>query len=407
MLPASPVPPRVATKTGLIAAAFIGLAAVATAAAPRGKTHMLYMGADVEVEHEGAVRRVEGVEGTSFVVVVDGQHVIVPARKGLLNIRIDEMLKVSRTFVTISELKGERAYTPANDPRRKFHEVASAAGAANSGVHDAAVFAVNSGAYAQSLASNDSAPLQSIVEAQTAAGAAMQQFESGISALNGDMNSVGYHASQLQAELAEERYDAFEVTFDISSEHYFEKPYAVVVLRYREQAERPQTARNWIYAQTLPPLTEKSRSIRMLRGGFPPGFHVESYRVHIYDAGVEVATSVSRKRVWLNDDEAFQFAVIEYVGRHRDATLSPRALKSYVPTDIRLRLPEQKINRTLYVKVGKDGRATGAFLDEACAKKISDPDLEEVLLNLRFNPALHKGRAVEGVAPVNLAQLST
>lgn len=367
---------------------------------------MLYMGADVEVEHQGAVRRVEGVEGTAFVVVVDGQRVVVPARKGLLNIRIDEMLKVSRTFATISDLKGERAYTPANDPRRKFLEVAGGTGAAGSGLHDAAAFAVASGAYAQSVAGNDSAPLNAVIEAQVAAGAAMQQFESGIASLSGDMNSAGYHASQMQAELAEERYDAFEVTFDISSEHHFEKPYAVVVVRYREQAERPQTARNWIYAQTLPPLTEKPRKIQMLRGGFPPGFHVESFRVHIYDSGVEAATSVSRKRVWLNDDEAFQFAVIEYVGRHRDATLGPRAVKSYVPTDIRLRLPEEKINRTLYVKVGKDGRPTGAFLDEACAKKIPDPDLEEILLNLRFNPALNKGKAVEGVAPVNLAQLS-
>lgn len=387
----------------------------ATAPAPKGppapKTHTLYMGADIAVERGGELYRVQDVQGDSFVIVVKGERVLVPMRANPVTLKINESLKVTRKSATIEKLRGERAYTPGADPHRKFaREVGIAAGAAADVDLAAATLAgAQSGLQAaqQLQGANPGGDFSGqIAAAERNVANATQRLDSMSSFASSNLANPGYYAGLLQAELEKKLFDALEVSFEISAASPLENPYVVIVARYREQEGKPGTARNWIYAQALDTVDAKPRKVYVLRGGFPPGFDMEHYQVHLYDRGAEIATNVSRKRVPLTTEEAFQYSVIEYVARHKGTTLRARALPPELSGDLRTRLPADGFDRTHFVKVGKDGKPSAVFLDEQCTRQLGDAELAAAFLALRFHPALDKGKPVEGVAEVNLGELT-
>ena len=58
------------------------------------------------------------------------------------------------------------------------------------------------------------------------------------------------------------------------------------------------------------------------------------------------------------------------------------------------------------MKVNSDGFARGAFYDEGCTRPVDDDYLQTVVKELRFKPALDKGKPIDGVASVNLGKLA-
>jgi hypothetical protein len=46
-----------------------------------------------------------------------------------------------------------------------------------------------------------------------------------------------------------------------------------------------------------------------------------------------------------------------------------------------------------------------AYVDESCSHTVDDPYLQSVIRDIRFNPALEKGRPVEGIALLKLGDL--
>jgi hypothetical protein len=176
----------------------------------------------------------------------------------------------------------------------------------------------------------------------------------------------------------------------------------IVTVRYREKADRPDKARIWVYAEKLPPIDAKPEKIRLFRGGFPPGYELEDYRMHLYENGSEIATSASRKQVALTADEAFQVTVVDYPGKNRDQTLGPVPARTFWPADLRARVPAAKQGQTVYLKVGKDGKPLGTFVDKSCTHALADAEIDVVMAELRFYPALASGKPIEGVATVRL-----
>jgi hypothetical protein len=77
-----------------------------------------------------------------------------------------------------------------------------------------------------------------------------------------------------------------------------------------------------------------------------------------------------------------------------------------LPAELPVRLAEGKYGETFYVMVSKDGLAREAFADASCTRRIDDPFLVSVVRTIRFKPALAQGRAVEGVAALNLNKLT-
>jgi hypothetical protein len=182
-------------------------------------------------------------------------------------------------------------------------------------------------------------------------------------------------------------------------------PYFLLVARFREPKAPASSARNWIYAKSLEPLSSTPVRFKLLKGGFPRGYILEDFDVHLYNRGDEVATNVSPKRVPLTRDEAFEYVKIQYLGSHKAATLPPTPAMGKLPPDLHSRLSGGQFSREYYVKVSKEGLAQGAFMDEACSQKIEDGYLENVVKSIRFRPALDKGKPTEGVARLKLEDL--
>ncbi len=377
-------------------------------AAPVLKPYMLYMGANLSVEKDGKVWPVQGVQRNSFVIDVDGRRVVV--RDSELRMKIDNALKLTKGGATIIKLTAERAYTSANDPRHHAREAMMLAGEASDSV-DQSVATLNDmqgvdGREQQTIAHWDPragpppAPTYSAADLANAAGAVQQS----VLAQGSTMNSVPDAIAKEQEELDRQLFDAFRLSFQISSPTPLTDPYLVVVVRFRESPDDAKTTRLLIYAQVLPTINDKPETVRLFRGGFPRGYQLEDYQIHLYEHGTEVATNAAPKHMAMTGDEAFQYSLIDYEIRNREQTKPPAPAKAYWPADLADRLPEAKLDRTVYVKVGRDGRVAGFYENAACSRPVSDAALEAVRSDLHFYPALAKGKAVESVVAFNLGQ---
>ena len=411
----SPLIARSAAFPGLIsslivlfAAAPVPGAAAPEAAAPQPKTHTLFMGADLEVQVSQGFSRVRDVAGETFLVSADGKELSVPMNGGPVNLRVQQSLKLTPASATIANLKGERAYTPANDPGKRFMREQPGTNAQDMIARaDGAYMVISNLAAAGGTASGGGAsgpggmPIAS-GEVQAARNVA----ENAGTATFAEGNNIGNYVTKMQGELAQELFDAMEVTFEVSSEKPLTAPYVLIIARYHEKDAKPVKSRNWIYAKALAPIDQKPRKIQVKAAGFPPGFVMEDFKVHLYDHGQELATNVADRRVPLTRDEAFQYVMIDYVSSHKDATLPPTPAMGKLPADLRSRLTSGQLAQTLFVRVGKDGLPAESFVDAACSQKVTDPYLQSVVADIRFKPALEKGKAVEGIAQLNFSDLS-
>ena len=402
--------PPVATAAGGLV--FVGLCMVLTSVssgAPAGaeaeaRTHTLFMGADFDVQSNKVFHRVRDVSGGSFVIKVNGEEILVPMNQAPVEFRIQQSLKLTEHSATIGDLKGERAYSPANDPVKKF--VREQPGGASHLQSSQAAMGSTLAQRDLGIAKSSGSPANIVAQVQQQANSASASYSSALSAEGSDFNNVGSYSAKLQEELAKKLFDAMDVTFEVASPQPLNSPYVVIVAQYRERDERPGIAHNWIYARTLEPIDSKPRKVRLLQGGLPPGFELLNFKLHLYDRGQELATNVADKRVPLTRDEAFLYLKIDYVSSHKEATLPPTAAMGKLPADLRSRLTSAQFAHTFFVKVSKDGLPGEVFLDEACAQKADDSYLLSVIRDIRFNPALDKGRAVDGVARLNFDSLT-
>jgi hypothetical protein len=388
-----------------------GLAA-AEPAGPAPKTHRLFMGSTLSVVSKDTTLPVRDVRDDAFVVVGPRGEVVIPAQDGEFRLKIDDTLKLTTEFATVERLSFERTYTPENDPMKKFADAARVStylgennDAADAAIRQAQVaVGFNQAAVANSAGANG----QIVAMAQSNLAIAQAQLNQAESASqraqsmnNMDVFSTTTTSNRLTTEIAAETYDALRVTFSVASARPLKAPYLVIFMRFLEQKDRPDTANIWVYAEKLPDLDEHPRNVTILRGGFPPGYHIDSHHVHLYEGATEIATSVSRKQVTLTADEAFQYSVIQHITANRGQTRAPAKARFFWP-DLSSRLLPEKLTRMVYVKVNKQGHALGIFEDEACQQPVADPDIAPLSSELRFFPALDQGKPVEGIAAVKL-----
>lgn len=368
---------------------------VASPAAGAGAmTHTLFMGTDIDVQQNKAFYRVENVAGGSFVIKVDGQEKSIPMKFSSVNLKLSPQLKLTETSVEVAKLTVERSYTPNNDPNKKFM-AAQMAGAAQTMVGQSA----HTAALAQQTLAAESRNVgppafPNPVDYAAQAATAQREFNSAVGTMDSDQSSSGYSAGKLADELAEEMFDAIEITFEISAEKSLNSPYAVIVAQFREKDAKPNEVKNWIFATELEPITGTVRRVRIKEGGFPRGFELKNYQLHLYNRGQELASTVAPKRVALTRDEAFDYVMLDYLSSHKGRSVPASLAMGRLATGLRNSLQTP----ALFVKVSKDGLSLGTYSDEACSQKIDDPALENALRDLRFKPALDKGKPVDGVA---------
>jgi hypothetical protein len=383
---------------------------VVNAPAPTAKPYTLFLGAEVSVERQKQYYRVKDVDLGAFLIAVKGEPVRVPMDRGRVNLKVDPALKLTEQSANIADLKAERAYTPARDPIRKFvREQPGIAGMAAVGkAMEAYDFALRQQAAGQlgAAARTGFGNLPS-TPGDSAVNQALQGIDRTLFTTNhSDMYNPGYFAGRAQEELAKQLFDAMDVRFTVSSERPLSHPYLLLITTFRPVDATPGAVQNWIYAQELPPVGPKPQKVHIQQGGFPEGFELKHCSVHLYNDGVEIATNVASKRVPLTRDEAFQYVVMEHLSSHKGANVAASLVLNQLPPDLRDRVVRGDYGGTYYVRVSRDGLGMGIFHDHACARPVDDGYLVNLVKDLRFRPALEKGKPVESIYPLSLAPLS-
>ena len=393
-------------------AAVLALASAVPAAVPDGanagsKTYTLFMGADLDVQLNKVAYRVLDVTGGSFVVKVDGKDLLVPMNEGPVSLRVAHSLKLTEAAASIADLKGERAYTPGNDPVKKYMAQQGQAVASQDAIAAAGVN-MTSARTMTNVMTRNAAPGPSGAEAGFPTAdprMAEQQYNAANAAALSDFGNNGALVGKMQDELHEGLFDAMDISFQVSAVNPLNSPYVVVVAQYRERNTPPGALHSWIYARALEPIDSKPRKVRILQGGFPQGFELERFQVHLFEHGEELATNVADKRVPLTRDEAFQYVLIDYVSSHKGASLPATPAMGRLPADLRTRLDSGQLTQRFFVKVSKDGLPVETYADESCSRKVDDPYLQSVIQDIRFKPALEKGRPIEGIALLRFCDL--
>ena len=369
-----------------------GILRSADSAAPSPpKTHVLFVGADLAVEREKKFFAVDDVTATSLVIKSEGKPVEISLLK-TPTLRVTESLKIAATSAAVGNFKSERAYSPAADPYAKF---AAAAGvvATKGEVQD---LARGTMLRAQVFGGSDD---------NAAMGKAQSMLDAGQLEDSRQIYNMDSHTSALPM-TGEEPFDAIRVSFEISSEKSLRHPYYALIAQMREPNSKPTEVRRWVYVKSLGPMQPgEKQSVQIYQSGFTPGYLLEGTEVHLFDSGREVPTNLSRKRVPLTADEAFQYAVVEYIGQHKGATLAATIAKDQMD-----RAPLQKLAHRVtgacWLRVTKQGRVSDAFSDSRGEQKLSDAELAVSLHELRFYPALEKGLPVESLVPLAPNQLT-
>ena len=391
---------RVAVGVALLTGAVSAAPVAPNVAAPEPKPYNLFMGADLDIQQGKDFFRVRDVAGDTLVATVNGKMESIPTTAGPINLRVQRALKLASTQVTIANLKSDRVYTPANDPEKKFAR--EQPGMAGQAQFDLAQGHAAQAALAVSMAAPDSPGRPAMIVAANAAQATAVQAAG---EMNGPQYNVGEYALKMQTELALKLFDAIEITFDVSAPALVTNPYIVIVAQYHDPNEAKGTAHNWIYARELDPIDHTPRKVTIRKGGFPKGFELEGYQVHLYDRGQELATNVAERQMALTRDEAFKYVLIEYLAAHKGANVPATPGLARLPPELRERLSAAQFTQTFYVKVTKDGLPAGTYVDPSCLQGVEDSYLQSVVANIRFKPALEKGRPVDGIALLKLSDL--
>ncbi len=390
---------RAAVSAALLTALPLFASDPATAA-PAEKPYVLFMGADLDVQANRQMHRVSDVEGDSFVIQLQKGPLLVPMNRSVLNMQVTPQLKLSDRTAQIAGLKIERAYTPQNDPHRKF-AAAQSGSAAQSAVGTAAG-QMSSAMMGAQLADQRAGALGGGMASLGSGSAAPQvnAFNSANQAAGSDLNNAGVTAGQLQDELAKQLFDAVLVTCEVSAPVPVQNAYVVVVAHYRDKQD-PTNPKRWIFAKDLERIGPEPQKVRVMQGGFPEGYELVRSTVHLYGNGLEFGTNVSDKNVRLSREEAHQYLVMEHVAGHKGATLPPAVALGLADGD----LPATQSEQQIYVKVSRDGLPLGVFRDADCIQP-GGAELERLVAVVRFTPALNKGKAVESVAKLKVAELA-
>lgn len=404
------IPPRLAVWcTVLCAGAWPAIGAEPAApatASSGGARYVLFMGSDLSVQQGKKFHRVEDVDGSEFVITVGGKQRFIRTRLQANNLKVNRELKLAPISVRLDDLQGGPGYTPANDPRHKFNARSGAAGGASAA---AGLADYNATEISNTLEKMKSGAIiwQERIDQLEGELSRQQdrQAEAGYQ-LGTDYGSIGTMANALSLELAEGNYDLVDVSFKVSSPVPLDDPYMVVLVEFQLRGAKPGETSTLIHAKALDPIGPEPKYVRIREGGMPVGFKYLRHEVHIYNRGKEVATSESSKRVELTSDEARQYLLLDHLAANKDATLPPQAVAGSVPVSVREQLSLDQLNRICYAKVSKEGLLLGVYADEGASLPMGDEMLANAFAGALFKPAIAKGKPMDGIVRVRLAELT-
>jgi hypothetical protein len=366
------------------------------------------MGADIAVQLDGKACPVCSVSGSSWIVERNGKLEQIPTKTGLLNLRITPSLKLTESMAALADVHSEPGYTAAADPFTRLTRAVNGAAAVDIG-HSSAQNQAQA-AYdrqQQNLQTLSTSQIQHPVQLPGAPAGPPSPTNAVPQLASAELAEVNAAPNELEmTDHGATGMDAVNVSFLASAPRPIPSPYVVTVARFHEKGSKPGMVRSLVYARQLGAIDRNPQRIAFNEGGFPPGFEITEFQIHIYNGKEEIATSVSANRVALSRDDAFEYVKLEYVAAHPKGTVAAEAAMGHFPADFRQRLQEGKYHDTYYAKVSSAGVAGQVYLDRDCAHPADDAYLASVVAKLRFMPALRDGKATEGVAVLRFESLT-
>lgn len=408
------------------------------------KTHTLFMGADIALNLDKDLYKVRDVFGSNWVIDIHGQEKEISSRQAPVNLKITPTLKLTEVSATIVGFKKERSYTFENDPSVKLTKAMSRAASTSA---DLSAIASNAQHIQDTSRSNNSAGQFASADDQFSANAMMTTAKYAYSNSHPNPNGLGpsptapsatsnttgqnlgedsqvylnsgiaqvaanaafnqtANGNEPTGRVATMGFDALDVEFDIRSAKPLHNPYIVTMTRFRAPGAKPGMVQSLVYAESMHPVDEHLTHVQFSEKGFPFGYELVDFQLHIYNKGEEVATNVASDRVELTREEAFEYVKMEYIGAHLKDTLPATPAMARLPGDLPAKLAKGEYADPFYVKVSSEGLANEAYADAACTRRIDDPYLDSVVRRVRFKPALNGGKPVDGVTTLTLSKLA-
>jgi hypothetical protein len=172
-----------------------------------------------------------------------------------------------------------------------------------------------------------------------------------------------------------------------------------MVTEFRENEQAKEVSR-WIYIKPLQSIDSHPTKVHILVGGFPPGFALGKYEVHLYSAGREIPTSVSEDRMAISRSEAYLYTGFQYLSEHKGQTLPPAPIAESAPVHLRDECSAAQLGRTYEIKVSQQGEVASVAPADSDAV---DPSVQSIWLKLRFYPALVNGKPAAGTLQARLS----
>lgn len=378
-------------KTLVAGLAALALAVMAAgAAAPATPSFTIYDGADFSLVRGGRAYRVLNIVGSNFVVRYHGKFEHWHIGTVPVSIAIKRATKMGRWPARLEDFVCERAYAPGTDPEEK---AAIAYTNLLSDQYAAADEAIN-----QMVVNGGPLPSQvspSVRGPQTMA--ANPAYAQGIAAqIENDLEG---NAPVFQN--ADDTRNSIHISFRIVSPVRLEAPYALFVAVIHAPGHEHEK-QQWIGATEVDPvLPNRPTAVDFFQGGFPPGYRIDSFAVDLYDdGGREIPTDRSPDLQELTREQAFARVVADYLRQYPKATLPASPAMTELPEDWKRHVDDPRFQTVCFVKVDATGHPEGVYGDADCHVPLNDAYVSNLLMDVRFHPALEHGRPVPTVTQI-------
>lgn len=365
-----------------------------------GHEHLIFLGLDLEVQDAQVQGRITDFSRGEVLVSTISSSVPIKAKQ-VKDFKTVIGPKVAKNIVSIDEVNVERTYTPGNSPHARgfahqtrtieFQESRQELAASHMR------YFLNRGGQMPTEPGIADEPVDDLgrppptVEDYIQAVDDMESFEPGQFA---EMNS-GF---------GEGAYDALEFSMEVSSPEEITDGYAIVLATVLIP-EAPTTPYRVVIFDELPIINHEPKRVRITHSGLPWGFTIDEYQIHIYSQGLEIATNLSANSTAVSRSEAHDFLIMQRLVANRRSDLPAAIVRPLLDREDFKRIPSSEYGRFATVRVDHLGGVIDVRLSPEGDSAV-DMEIMEAIRETAFYPALVNGVPAEGIATIELSQLT-
>jgi len=364
------------------------------------KDHTIFVGVEVAVERKGKFYRVIGAEKNALQIMHNHQLTLIPLVEAK-NLRIDRGVKLSNLRANITNLRGD----PGASRQRQAidNETFRNSMAVQDEMEDRRDKVLGEAVWTAVLSQRTDGSRTPPNTAEDVSAKVLAQLP--------ELTKNIELASRIGTDLVTSRSGpegglsdtGFVVSFDVSAPAPLVQCHLAVIADYT----LPGNSNLTLSSVTLEPIANLGpvpQQISCEVRRFPPGATVKGYRVALYSHGQEIATNLSSRRTDITREETVLYLTLEHLARHPGETLPPTPVLMIPRSDFVIRLGSTPLDQVIFARVGKDGKIIRLSSDATGWVRLT-PELDRAVDQVAFVPALEKGKPVEGVAKIKLADL--